>query len=190
MFAALHSLAQPAVMQRATLLINHVLASEPVATQRLRAHTGRSILLQFEGWPSLLPPMPVMAFRITPAALLEWCGPDAPPDADLRVSIDASNPALAIVQALGGQRPRVEVAGDATFATDINWLFANLRWDVQDDLARLVGDMPARELVRLGALVADGLRAASGTLAGVARRARRGPEGSAGDATAPGQAPR
>jgi ubiquinone biosynthesis accessory factor UbiJ len=186
MFDALYSLAQPAVMQRATLLLNHVLASEPVAAQHLRAHSGRSILLQFEGWPSLLPPLPVMAFRITPAALLEWCGPDAPPDADLRVSIDASNPALAFVQALGGKRPRVDVAGDAAFATDVNWLFANLRWDVQDDLARLVGDLPAREMARLGALVVEGLRTATGTLAGLAQRARGG---SAGNGAAPGQAP-
>jgi ubiquinone biosynthesis protein UbiJ len=175
MFSALHSLAQPAVMQRATLLINHVLASEPVATQHLRAHTGRSILLQFEGWPGLLPPLPVMAFRVTPAALLEWCGPEAPPDADLRVSIDASNPALAFVQALGGKRPRVDVAGDAALATDVNWLFANLRWDVQDDLARVVGAAPARELARLAAALAAGMRTAAGTLGGLARRARREP---------------
>jgi ubiquinone biosynthesis accessory factor UbiJ len=187
MFAALHSLAQPAVMQRATLLINHVLASEPVALQHLRAHTGRSILLQFEGWPSLLPPLPVMAFRVTPAALLEWGGPDAPPDADLRVTIDASNPALGLVQALSGKRPRVEVAGDAALAADVNWLFANLRWDVQDDLARLAGDMPARELARLGALVAEGLRAATGALGGLAQRARGGQDA---NGTAPGHSPR
>jgi ubiquinone biosynthesis accessory factor UbiJ len=183
MFNALHSafdtLAQPAVMQRATLLVNHVLAAEPVAVERLRPHTGRSILLQFEGWPSLLPPLPVMAFRITPAALVEWCGPDALADVDLRVSIDASNPALAFVQALGGKRPQVDVAGDAALATDVNWLFANLRWDVQDDLARLVGQAPAHELARLAAAVAEGLRAAVGRLSGLAGRG-----------AAPGQPPR
>jgi ubiquinone biosynthesis accessory factor UbiJ len=183
MFDALNSLAQPALMQRATLLVNHVLASEPVAAQRLRAHTGRCILLQFDGWPSLLPPLPVMAFRITPAALVEWCGTELPPDHELRVAIDASNPALAFVQALGGKRPRIEVAGDAAFATDVNWLFDNLRWDVQDDLARLVGPGPAHELARLASMLADAVRAAAGALGGVARRARA----DAGDA--PGQRP-
>ena len=175
MLNALNALAQPAVMQRLTLLINHVLASEPVAAQRLRGHTSRCILLQFEGWPSLLPPLPLMAFRITPAALLEWCGAEAPADADLRVTVDASNPALAFVQALGGKRPRVDVAGDAAFAADVNWLFDNLRWDVQDDLSRIVGAAPARELARLAAALAAGMRAAAGTLSGLARRARREP---------------
>jgi ubiquinone biosynthesis accessory factor UbiJ len=175
MLNALNALAQPAVMQRLTLLVNHVLASEPVAAQRLRAHTGRIIQLQFEGWPSLLPPLPMTAFRITPAALVEWCGAEAPADPDLRVTADASNPALAFVRALGGTRPSVEVAGDAAFAADINWLFDNLRWDVQDDLSRVVGAGPARELARLASALAAGMRAAADTLGGLARRARREP---------------
>ena len=168
----LQSLAGPAVMERATLLINHVLASEPVAAEHLRAHAGRCILLHFDGWPGLLPALPAMAFRITPAALLEWCGMDVPADADLRVHIDASNPALGFVQWLGGERPRIDVQGDAALAGDVNWLFENLRWDVQDDLARLVGQAPAHEIARLASGVAAGLRAAASTLAGVAGRAR------------------
>jgi ubiquinone biosynthesis protein UbiJ len=180
MLNALNSLAQPAVMQRLTLLINHVLGSEPVAAQHLRAYTGRCILLQFEGWPSLLPPLPVMAFRITPAALVEWCGDEVPDDPGLRVSADASNPALAIVQALGGKRPRVEVAGDAAFAADVNWLFDNLRWDVQDDLARVVGAAPAREMARLASALAAGMRTAAGTVGAFARRAQRDPADASG----------
>ena len=180
MLNALNSLAQPAVMQRLTLVINHVLASEPMAAQRLRAHTGRCILLQFQGWPALLPPLPVMAFRVTPAALMEWCGEEAPTDADLRVEVDASNPALAFVQALGGKRPRIDVAGDAAFAADVNWLFDNLRWDVQDDLARIVGPVPARELARLAAALAAGMRTAAGALSGLAQRARRDPAEASG----------
>lgn len=172
MLNALQSLAGPAVMARATLLVNHVLVSEPVAAQRLQAHAGRCILLHFEGWPSLLPALPPLAFRITPAALVEWCGAEVPDEVDLRVSIDASNPALGLMQMLGGERPRVDVAGNAALATDVNWLFENLRWDVQDDLANIVGPGPAHEIARLASGVAAGLRAAAGTLAGLAERAR------------------
>ena len=173
MLNALLSLAQPAVMQRLTLLINHVLASEPVAATHLKPHAGRIILLQLNGWPSLLPPPPEMAFRVTAAALVEWCGDDpARAEPDLRVSVDASNPALAFVQAFGGKRPRIDVAGDAAFAGDVNWLFDNLRWDLQDDLARIVGQAPARELARFATTLADGVRAAVGGLGGLVERAR------------------
>ena len=156
MLNTLQALAAPAVMQRLTLLINHVLASEPAATHRLKSHAGRRIALELAGWPALLPAVPGLEFLVTPAGLLEWCGADpAPigPAADLQVTVDASNPALALVQGLGGRRPRIEVAGDALFAADVNWLFENLRWDVQDDLARLVGQAPARELARLGGFI-------------------------------------
>jgi ubiquinone biosynthesis protein UbiJ len=171
MFHSLNSLLGQAAIERLTLLVNHVLSSEPVATQRLGAHAGRSIRVQFDGWPALLPPLPPTAFRVTPAGLIEWCGPDAPAEPDLRVNIDASNPALAMAQALSGTRPQVAIAGDAAFATDLNWLFDNLRWDVQDDLARIVGQAPAREISRIAGGIAAGMREAVKTLSGlVARR--------------------
>ena len=177
MLDTFNSLLSGAAVERATLVINHVLAGEPMAMQRLKPHVGRCVQLQFEGWPSVLPPLPSIAFRVTPASLLEWCGPESIFEADLRVSIDASNPALAMVQAMTGARPKVEVAGDAAFATDLNWLFDNLRWDIQDDLARIVGQGPARELARLGSGVAQALRSSVQMLGALARRGRDGAAG-------------
>ena len=170
MFHALNTLIGVAAIERLTLLINHVLSGEPVATQRLRGHTGRCVQLHFDGWPGALPPLPAVAFRVSPAGLVEWCGAEAPTEPDLRVSVDASNPALSVVQALTGARPKVDVAGDAAFATDLNWLFDNLRWDVQDDLARVVGQAPAREIARIAGGIATGMREAAKTLSGLAAR--------------------
>ncbi|MEP6875016.1 MAG: hypothetical protein ABI887_11675 [Burkholderiales bacterium] len=171
MFHSLNAQLGQAAIERLTLLVNHVLGAEPVATKRLQAHTGRSILLSFAGWPALLPSLPTTAFRVTPAGLIEWCGTEVPAEPALRVSVDASNPALAVAQAFVGTRPRVEVAGDAAFATDLNWLFDNLRWDVQDDLARIVGQAPAREIARVGGGIAAGMREAAKAVSGlVARR--------------------
>ena len=178
MFHTIQTALATAALERATLLANHVLASEPAAAQRLRAHVGRCVGLQFDGWPALLPPLSSLVFRITPAALVEWCGPQAPEQIDLRIGIDASNPALALMQALAGERPRVTVSGDAAFATDVNWLFDNLRWDIEDDLAKIVGPAPAREMARLGRAVASGVREAVNTVSAMAARARRaGPTG-------------
>jgi len=161
MFHALQALAGTAAIERATLLLNHVVAAEPAAMSRLRPFAGRCIQLQFDGWPGWLPPWPPTAFRITPAGLFEWCGDAPPPQTDLRISIDASNPALMAAQALAGTRPRVDVAGDSALAGEIDWLLDNLRWDVEDDLARIVGAAPAREIARVGRAVAAGVRAAA-----------------------------
>jgi ubiquinone biosynthesis protein UbiJ len=179
MFHTLNTLVGTAAIERMTLLVNHVLASESVAMQRLRKHAGHCLRLHFVGWPKLLPPLPVTVFRVTPAGLVEWCGaePLAVPDVapDLTVSIDASNPALAMAQALVGTRPKVDVAGDAAFAADLNWIFDNLRWDMQDDLARVVGQAPAREIARLAGGIAAGVRESVRTLSGLVTRARGGP---------------
>lgn len=180
MLNTLHSLAAPAVMGRLTLLLNHVLSSEPAATLRLRQHAGRCVRLHLTGWPGLLPPLPVFAFEITPAGMLEWVGggsqADGGPAADLSVTLDASNPAMSLVKSLSGERPRVDVAGDALLAADASWLFDNLRWDVQDDLAKLIGPGPAHELSRLGARLSVALREGAAMLASLAARIR--PDGS------------
>lgn len=182
MLQSLQALASRAVIERAILLANHVIAGEPVAAQRLQAHAGRSLLLTLQGWPALLPPVPPLGIRITPAGLLEWCGDDIPADPELRVEVDAANPALAFVRALGGEKPRIEVAGDAQFASDVNWLFDNLRWDLEDDLARLVGDAPARELSKFGAGVGAALREAVRGIGSLASRLRGGDNGTGGPA--------
>ena len=98
---------------------------------------------------------------------------------DLRLTIDASNPARTLAQGLAGQRPAVEVAGDAALATDVSWLMDNLRWDIQDDLARVIGEGPAHELARIGGKLAAGLREAVAMMAGLAARAAGGPQESA-----------
>ena len=177
MFHALPRVFASAVMQRATLLVNHVLASEAVATERLAKHVGRSLQLQLNDWPALLPPPPLLRFLITPAGLVEWRG--EPPDADasaeaapadLLITVDAGNPARLSAEGALGRRPAVTVAGDAALATDVSWVFDNLRWDIRDDLARVVGELPARELARSAQALATGLRNA---VQGLVQRAAR-----------------
>jgi len=177
MFNALAASLGNSVAERLTLLVNHVLAAEPVATRRLRAHSGRRLRLQLEGWPALLPPLPDLAFRVTPAGLLEWCGADAPREVDLQLRLDASNPALLLSRLAAGEQPKVDVQGDAQFAADLSWLMDNLRWDVQDDLERVVGKAPAHEIARIASALAVGLRSALRTLSGWAARAPGSPAG-------------
>jgi ubiquinone biosynthesis protein UbiJ len=172
MLNALHNLFAPAAMARTTLVLNHVLTAEPAATERLRAHAGRRIELQPQAWPSLLPPLPRLAFAITPAGLLDWDADGTGTTADLTVRFDASNPALLAARALTGETPAVEIDGDAQLAADVNWLLQNLRWDVEADLERVLPPAAAHQIFRLGGGLARAVRAAVQAAAGLA--ARRG----------------
>ena len=160
MLHSLNSLLAPAVMERLTLVVNHVLGAEPAATERLSPHAGRTIELTLAGWPRLLPAPPAMAFRVTPAGMLEWAGLEAQGAADLTVRLDASNPALLMVRAVAGELPPVAIDGDAQLAGDVNWLLQNLRWDVAADLERFFGPTVAQQLHRLGQAMAAAIRAA------------------------------
>ncbi len=172
MFHTLQQQVGAALMARLTLVVNHVLASESAATQRLQRHAGRRVQLVLNDVPALLPIRSPLVFLITPAGGVEWCTSNTDAAADLVVSFDASNPARTVAQGLSGERPRVSVSGDAELAADVSWLFDNLRWDVQDDLAPLVGPGPAHEMARIGKRLLSGLHDAVRALTALANKAR------------------
>jgi ubiquinone biosynthesis accessory factor UbiJ len=160
MLHTLNTLLAPPLMDRLTLVVNHVLGGESVATERLKPHAGRTLEFVPVSWPTLLPPPPALAFRVTPAGLLEWCGADRSAVPDLALRIDTSNPMLMMSRALAGDMPSVEIDGDALLAAEVNWLMQNLRWDVAADLERVAGPVAAQQLVRLGSALAGGVRVA------------------------------
>lgn len=158
----------PEAMQRLTLLINHVLSRERVATDRLRPHSGRSLRVCFEVAPEVrlppfLPSLPEWCLVVTPAGLLEWqAQPTSPPDLQVRVRLE--DPIAIARRALAGQRPDIVVEGDAALAGDVNWLAMNLRWDIADELDRLLGPAAAQTLVQAARALASALQRARGGL--------------------------
>ena len=169
MLQNLNALLAPALMDRLVLVVNHVLSAEPQATQRLLPHSGKVLRLDLMQLPRLLPAPPPLAFVVTPAGLVDWCR--EPVDADLRVRLDAANPAALALQVLRGAMPPLVIEGDAQLATDVDWLLKNLRWNVADDLDRLFGPAVAHELHRLGSGLGGALRSA---LQGASNLADRG----------------
>ncbi|WP_373824248.1 hypothetical protein [Achromobacter insuavis] len=161
---ALTPLLMPALHDRLVLLINHVLSREPVACQRLRPLAGRGLTVHLAGWPSLLPAVPDLALGVTPAGLFERLDAAPAGAGGLRIEIDASNPAKLALGVISGGAPGVTVQGDAAFAGEMHWLMDNLRWDIEDDLAGIVGPLAARQLAQFG-------RVLRGTLSGLVQRA-------------------
>jgi ubiquinone biosynthesis protein UbiJ len=46
-----------------------------------------------------------------------------------------------------GAKPAVDVRGDVQFAAEVAWLAENVRWDLEEDLSRWIGDGPAHGVV-------------------------------------------
>lgn len=135
------------VQHRLVLFLNHVLQQEPEAQARLARQKGRRVRLQWRGFHLQLGP--------TPAGLLERV-PDGEPE--LRLTLTDSSP-LALAQAvLLGQKPAVRIEGDVQLAAEVNWLVDHVRWDAEEDLARLIGDAPAHTLAQAARGAAQALR--------------------------------
>lgn len=134
--------------RRLVLLLNHVLQQEPQAMDRLRRQAGRVVEGQWR----------VFNVRLvaTPAGLLDLAAPGAQPD--LTLAITEESPFALAQAALRGDKPPVRIAGDVQLAAEVNWLVDHVRWDLEEDLARLFGDAPAHTLGRAGRAMADALR--------------------------------
>ena len=136
------------LQDKGVLLLNHVLGQEPAATQRLQRQQGRCIQLSWREFR--------LQWRITPAGLLERA--DTHASADLHVHINQDSP-FTLVQGLAkGEKPAMRIDGDVMLAADINWLVDHVRWDMEEDLARLVGDAPAHHIASLGQRMVTALR--------------------------------
>jgi ubiquinone biosynthesis protein UbiJ len=58
---------------------------------------------------------------------------------------------------LQGGKPEVHVQGDVQLAAEVNWITDHVRWDVEADLARIVGDVPAHMAVETCRKIAQAL---------------------------------
>ncbi len=134
--------------QRLVLLLNHVLMQEPEAMVRLLSVQGQVIRVHWRHYS--------LGFVSTPAGLLDRAKPHAKADLNLRLT-DESGKRIA-QDLLTGNKPNLNIDGDVQLAAIINWLGENVSWDIEEDIARIVGDAPAHAFVSLVTQVGSVLR--------------------------------
>ncbi|WP_454458146.1 ubiquinone biosynthesis accessory factor UbiJ [Thauera phenylacetica] len=139
---------------------NHLLAQAGWARQRLQPHAGRTARL-------VLSPVAEIDFSVAnDGQLAEWSGEEAP-EVSLRLAV-ADLPRL-LVDGLETAMRHVRIEGNAEFAEALGFVFRHLRWDAEEDLSRLFGDIAAHRLVEGGRKVVDegrrSLERASGNVA-------------------------
>ncbi|MBP6850061.1 MAG: hypothetical protein KA164_00575 [Rhodoferax sp.] len=140
------------VQRRLVLLLNHVLMQEKAATERLARQKGRVVFFQWQPFS--------MCFVVTPAGLLDLAAPGAIPDLSLTLS---DTYAADVAQALlRGDKPAVRIEGDVQLAAEVNWLADHVRWDLEEDLARVIGDAPAHTLGQIVRRMIDASRRFTG----------------------------
>jgi len=122
--------------------LNHLLAQEPWATQQLQKHAGKVACIDL----SVL----ILRVQITAQGLLEVVPADAVANVTIRI-----NPADLPLIMQDKQRAisHVKLEGDADLAQTISSLGKNLRWDAEQQLSELFGDLAASRMASTGRAV-------------------------------------
>lgn len=138
-----------------TFVLNHVLRQQAWAARRLAPHAGSTIEIN--------------APAVAPLRL--WVAEDgtlapAAGDNEVRLRITFAPDALPrLLRRDDRLMESVTIEGAAGMASDVQHVFGNLEWDVEHDLARVLGDIPARRLAEFARAAAAWQREAGGRFA-------------------------
>ena len=128
---------------RATVsAINHVIRQQEWPVTRLRALAGRTVTVR-------MAPAPDLHMRIGNDGLLAEDGAIATDGADLTLTLRPSALPRLLQRDEAALRD-IEITGAADLASLAQELVRNLRWDPEEDLSRVVGDVAAHRLVKTG----------------------------------------
>lgn len=137
--------------------LNHLLQGETWARDRLRHHAGAQIVIA-AGPLSL-------NLGIDEHGLL--CAGEQSRPAEVTVTLPADTPVRFLLDR-DNMFSAAKIAGSVDIAESLAFVFRHLNWDVEADLAGILGDIPAHRLVRfgkqLGRQLEDGTRRLSENL--------------------------
>lgn len=115
--------------------LNHLLRQAAWARQQLQSFAGRQARFDMSPWQ--------LGFAVTADGLFEPVGEG---DIDVTVTLPAETPLVAL-QGIERAMAGAHVTGNAEFATALSYVLKNLRWDAEEDLSKLVGDVAAHRIV-------------------------------------------
>lgn len=121
----------------AVTALNHLLAREAWAQEKLVPFSGEVVELR-------LSPLPPLRLAITQGGKVE----DATAAMKTTLTLSA-RPGIFAALAKGEEHlmRAVDISGNARLATEILSLLRHLRWDVEEDLSRVFGDVVAHRMV-------------------------------------------
>ena len=133
--------------------LNHVLAQNDWARAKLGMHAQRLVRVALDLQPPAGFPAPGLSVRVTPEGFLEPVAEAELAEAGepavrmlLKPSIDAAFGFLR--EGARGLQRHLRIEGDVMLAATLGELAQQLRWDYEEDVSRVAGDVVARRVGR------------------------------------------
>jgi ubiquinone biosynthesis protein UbiJ len=123
--------------------LNHLLESETWARERLAPFAGEALELR-------APPLPALRFVIAADGRLSAAG--AAPEMEAGSPLVIALRPGALAAAAKGEEyllRAIQVEGNAGLASEVMFLFRHLRWDVEEELANVLGDAAAHRVAAM-----------------------------------------
>jgi ubiquinone biosynthesis protein UbiJ len=120
--------------------LNHLLSAEAWARDKLKPFAGQCVGFR-------APPLPALHLDILDTGLLADAAQDAAPNLVVTIGPGALPALLRGEDALMRE---IGIEGNAELASTVQYLFRHLRWDVEEDLSKVVGDVLAHRMVEQG----------------------------------------
>jgi len=150
----------PAPASLCANLLNRLLRREGWARERLARHAGKTV--RFTAGNR------TVGLAIQSDGCVQASDPAVLPDVTLTVPAEklAGLPGALRSADADALTALLHIHGDAGLAQVVSELARGLRWDIEDDLARVVGDVAALRIVRGGKALARGAQRSADRLAG------------------------
>lgn len=129
---------------------NHLLQAQPWSQERLQRHAGKTLQLN-------LPPLQLLV-GIQENGMIAAAPEGTAHDASLAVS------PLALLHRISSRptpQELVHTTGDASLAVDFGNVMQNLRWEAEEDLSKIFGDVLGHRMARTGSSLLSGARQAA-----------------------------
>lgn len=119
-----------------TKLTDHLFKQNEWSKEELAKHKSKSILFNIGSMQ--------YALTINDNGVAEYREYMSTYDAEVTLSF-----ASAIELMQGNKKAKIEIKGDIDFATVISNALRDLDWDYEDDISKIIGDIPAYHLVKI-----------------------------------------
>ena len=140
--------------------LNHLLGNASWARARLAPHAGQILALQ----GGLLD----LTLRVTETGQFQAVNPESDTPTAVSITLPSTAPFLLFTNS-EGLLQQAKISGNIDFAESLNFVFRNLEWDVEAELAPLLGDILARRLTQLGRALRTRLQQKTASLAAYLR---------------------
>ena len=118
-----------------TRLMQHLISQNSWANAMLKPFAGKSIQIKIAALSSTL--------VILENGSLAIAGETNVPDATVEMSLSL---ALRLIAKDEAAKRLISIEGDTHLAAELAKVFSNMRWDYEDDLSKIVGDISANKL--------------------------------------------